>query len=65
MFFSLLGSWPVKAACKRLEKLTLGNSRNSHEVECGHQVSISSTFYARFFCQYFGAKKFQTQNRAL
>jgi len=31
----------------------------------GFLVSISSTFYAHFFYQYFGAKKFQTQNKAL
>ncbi len=30
-----------------------------------NQVSISSRFYAQFFCQYFGVKKCQTQNTAL
>jgi len=27
---------------------------------CREQVSISSTFYMRLFCQYFGAKKLQS-----
>ena len=37
-------------------------SKRKIDIKDGEKVSILSTFYAHFFCQYFGAKKLQSQN---
>jgi len=39
-----------------------GKDAHKHVGDINLQVSISSTFYAHLFCQYFFAKKLQSQN---
>jgi len=48
-------SWPLQFPLKE-----------NHKEECADvvQVSISSTFFALFFCQYFGAKNYKAAQSA-